>query len=170
MPDLKPAEAASSLRNLTTSRGISTDKASALRGLPTEITEHRSVEEIFLKWERQGFLNGSDETVDSTADEITDQKDMGVGEPGLLGVGEEASCTVPSCTETGIPGHLPRDLLPLPYPRGSATRSARSSSGPAEEKKANESAAASLIPEPLGGDTEVRPSHVRVGEAEPTDD
>jgi hypothetical protein len=103
---MRPAEAASSLRNLTTSRGISTDKASALRGLPTEITEHRSVEEIFLKWERQGFLNSSDDAIDGTAQEITDQKDIEVGESNPLGARKEAPCTVPSCTETGLPGRL----------------------------------------------------------------
>ncbi len=46
LPNLRAHEAASALRNLATSRGISTDKANVLRDRPAQITETRDVAEI----------------------------------------------------------------------------------------------------------------------------
>lgn len=64
---LKPADLAAlsnTLRNLSVTKGISVDKiASPLRGRPTSVVEHRSLDEIKRRWEARGLIDG-------TADEI----------------------------------------------------------------------------------------------------
>lgn len=68
--DLRPNELAGVQRNLATSRAISVDKASVLRGMPTEITEHRNADELLRKL--GSALPGL--IVEGTAEEIpTDQ-------------------------------------------------------------------------------------------------
>lgn len=66
--ELEPRDLAAAARNLATGAGISVDKASALKGRPTVITESRDVsqimEGIFLR------LTGGGQTVDATATEI----------------------------------------------------------------------------------------------------
>jgi hypothetical protein len=47
--ELRPAELAGVQRNIATSRAISVDKSSVLRGMPTEITEHRNADEVLRK-------------------------------------------------------------------------------------------------------------------------
>lgn len=54
LPNLRPHEAASALRNLATSRGISTDKANVLRERPAQITERRDVGELLAALARMG--------------------------------------------------------------------------------------------------------------------
>jgi hypothetical protein len=46
LPNLRAADAASAVRNLATSRGISLDKAHVLRGRPSSIVERRDPAEI----------------------------------------------------------------------------------------------------------------------------
>jgi hypothetical protein len=54
VPDMRASDAASAVRNLATSRGISVDKAALLRGQPTAIEERRDVGEILFALERLG--------------------------------------------------------------------------------------------------------------------
>ncbi len=83
LPELKPAEAAGAARNMATSRGIATDKALTLRGQPTQITEHRSVDETLKALARLGAkvtlptgheygqaLEGSAEEMDDADDDL----------------------------------------------------------------------------------------------------
>lgn len=83
VPVLKPAEAAGAARNMATSRGIATDKALTLRGQPTQITEHRSVDETLKALARLGAkvtlptgheyghaLEGSAEEMDDADDDL----------------------------------------------------------------------------------------------------
>jgi hypothetical protein len=64
--ELKPGELAQVATRIATSRGISVDKASVLRGMPTEITEHRNADELLRKLSTQlpGLI------VEGTAEEI----------------------------------------------------------------------------------------------------
>jgi hypothetical protein len=68
LPELRPHEGGNALRNLATSRAISIDKASVLRGRPTRITEHRSADEILEKWRKLGVIEPN-EVVDGTVEE-----------------------------------------------------------------------------------------------------
>ena len=63
--ELTAKDASQAIKNLSIARGVSTDKASALRGLPSEIVEHRKYEDIVRRWTAAG-------TIDGTAEEITD--------------------------------------------------------------------------------------------------
>jgi hypothetical protein len=61
---MKPSDRASVIRNLSTSRGISVDKAMAMRGMPTQIVEHRTADHTWAKLKEMGLV------VDSTAEEL----------------------------------------------------------------------------------------------------
>lgn len=66
---LGPADLASALRNVSTSKAINIDKISSpLRGRPTVVIEHRSIDDIAAALEAK--LRDSGITIDSTADEI----------------------------------------------------------------------------------------------------
>lgn len=69
--DLKVGEAAGALRNLATSRGISTDKASVLRGRPAAIVEHKSQAEILRRLAELGVIEGTAEEIRETAGELS---------------------------------------------------------------------------------------------------
>lgn len=68
LPNLKAGEVASALRNLATSRGISTDKANVLRDRPTAIVEHKSASEILRRLTEIGVIDGTAEELPSAAD------------------------------------------------------------------------------------------------------
>jgi hypothetical protein len=59
---LKPHEAAGAMRNLTTSRGISIDKAQLLRGQPTSIEVKADITEILRGLVARGVGNYTDGT------------------------------------------------------------------------------------------------------------
>ncbi len=68
LPNLKASEAAGAARNIATSRAIAVDKASLLRGRPTTIVEHKTVEESLRKLAALGVIDV--DYVDGTADEL----------------------------------------------------------------------------------------------------
>jgi hypothetical protein len=63
--ELPARELPGAVRNLATAAGIATDKSSALRGRPTEVHEHRHVDEILNRL-RQRFPGL---VIDGTVDE-----------------------------------------------------------------------------------------------------
>ena len=63
LPNLKAGEVANALRNLATSRGISTDKANVLRNRPTQIVERRSSSEILRRLAEIGVIEGTAEEI-----------------------------------------------------------------------------------------------------------
>lgn len=70
--ELKPAEVAGALRNLSTGFGISVDKMNAVRGNPTQIIEHRrSPDEIMAGLRAAGVL-----VIDSNAEEIDEPDEL----------------------------------------------------------------------------------------------
>jgi hypothetical protein len=63
--DLSAKETASALQQVTTAKAIDVDKASLLRGMPTEITGHRRTDdEIYAELRKLGFV------VDGTAEPL----------------------------------------------------------------------------------------------------
>lgn len=79
--DMKPADAASALRNVETAKGINVDKALILRGQPTQITEHRAAPELLDAIARRfpsGVVDGEAEEI-GEAEEATDQPAEGPG-------------------------------------------------------------------------------------------
>ena len=67
-PNLKPAELAAIVRNLAVSRGVSVDKASAVRGLPTTVEASLTAKELYAQLNKA--LPGA--VIDAEAEEITD--------------------------------------------------------------------------------------------------
>ena len=66
--ELKPAEAAGALRNLSTAKAINLDKAGVIRGRPTEIREDRTMVEVLRSLERfPGIVKVRTELVDADA-------------------------------------------------------------------------------------------------------
>lgn len=69
--ELKPADLSGALRNVTTTKALNNDKISApIRGRPSVITEHRSVDDIARKLEQLGVIEGTAVEV-SSAHELT---------------------------------------------------------------------------------------------------
>ena len=68
LPNLRAHEAAGAVRNLATSRGISTDKANLLRNRPTAVVEHRQAEDIIRRLQAVGVLE-EDELIEGTVEE-----------------------------------------------------------------------------------------------------
>lgn len=74
--DLSPNEISTSLRNLSVSKGIAVDKASVIRGRPTEIREERSFAELARSiHERWGHVIKIDPRYfESTAVEVIEER------------------------------------------------------------------------------------------------
>lgn len=75
LPDMRPGEAASALRNVTVSKAVNIDKASVIRGRPTEIHQDLSIAQLIAQMEAQfgnvvTFAPELKATHESTAEEI----------------------------------------------------------------------------------------------------
>jgi hypothetical protein len=69
--ELKPHEAASSLRNVTVAKAVNIDKAGLIRGRPTEIGEERTLVEVARALERfEGIVKINTEVLEGTAEEV----------------------------------------------------------------------------------------------------
>jgi uncharacterized Ntn-hydrolase superfamily protein len=73
LPDMKAGEAAGALRNVSVSKAVNIDKASVVRGRPTEIREDRSIEQTLRALARfMPEIKASPlaQAIDTTAEEI----------------------------------------------------------------------------------------------------
>ena len=74
MPEMRAGEAAGALRNVAVSKAVSIDKASVIRGRPTEIREERTMVDVARSLQRfAGIVKVNPELIAGTAEEIPER-------------------------------------------------------------------------------------------------